>query len=109
MRTTVSISDDDLITYVEDVQSSGDANESSDDVTDAQAIRNVIRRAIELEDRVDELEREIEALEREKQQLLDRRDRLQSIEARMPEKDEVTAIREYQEQGFVGRLKERLF
>jgi len=81
MRTTVSL-DDDQTAYVNDVRASADES-------DAQAVRDAIERARELEDRVDELEEELQQERQAKQQLLDRRDRLESIEARMATSDEI--------------------
>lgn len=78
MRTTVTL-DDDLAAYVDDQDAS----------SDAEAVRQCIRRCRELEERVDELEQKLQQERQEKQQLLDRRDRLESIEARMATSDEI--------------------
>jgi len=67
MRTTVTVSDDGLVAHVE----------ARDAQTDAEAVRECIRRSQALDecrDRVAELEETVERLEREKRLILKERD-----------------------------------
>jgi hypothetical protein len=67
MRTTVTVSDDDLVAHV-------DARDAS---TDAGRVRRCIERSRELDEcreRVGDLEQEVERLEREKRLILDQRE-----------------------------------
>jgi len=94
MRTTVTL-DDDLGGYVDDQDAS----------SDAEAVRQCIRRCRELEERVGELETEIEELRREKETLMKRREQLERIEQRMATSDEIET---YQRSTILSWIKNRL-
>lgn len=63
-----------------------------------------------LEDECERLQGERDRLQTELDHCQARLDQsLERIEQRMPNKQEVTEIKRYQERGFVGRLRDRLF
>jgi|APHM01.1.fsa_nt_gi hypothetical protein len=97
MRTTVTL-DDAQSEYVDDLRESADAS-------DAQAVRNAINRAMELDEELDELREELETVRAEKETLLERRDRLNRIEQRMATSDE---IERYENSGVLSWIRNRL-
>jgi TolA-binding protein len=102
MRVTVRLSDA-LASHV-------DAVRQDDETSDAEAVRECIRRSRrldELEARVDELETEVERLKREKRQILAEREEKQEL-ARYVE-DERTAAQRRREASVVARAKWWLF
>jgi len=113
MRTTVSLTDEQT-EYV-------DANFSQGDESDAQAIRDAVERAMDLEGRVDDLEErvdelaaenedlrtDVDRLQNEKQQILEQREEHREL-VRAVERDQTLEER-WRSAGLATRLRWRVF
>jgi len=100
MRTTVTVSDDDLVAHVD----------SRDAPTDAGRVRECIRRSQELDgcrERVGDLEQEVERLEREKRLILEQREEHSQLVRAVEEQR--TLERERAQAGLATRVKWWLF